>query len=119
MLKMIDGLRYVYFLESGIKNMVKNKKALNDLNVFPVPDGDTGTNMVMTLRHGYEAISKHSDSISKIAEQFAKAAVFGARGNSGVILSQFFKCIAESFQGKDTVDCADFIIAVERGYQFA
>ena len=107
MQKMIDGLRYVYFLENGIKNVVKNKKALNDLNVFPVPDGDTGTNMAMTLRQGYKAIEKPSDSLSNVSNQFATSAVFGARGNSGVIVSQFFKGIAKSFEGKEYAEIQD------------
>lgn len=119
MQKMIDGLRYVYFLENGIKNVVKNKKALNDLNVFPVPDGDTGTNMAMTLRQGYKAIEKPSDSLSNVSNQFATSAVFGARGNSGVIVSQFFKGIAKSFEGKAVATASDIIEALENGSKFA
>ena len=119
MLEKIDGLSYASILESGIKNLAKNKKVLNDLNVFPVPDGDTGTNMVMTLRHGYNAIENSSESISDISGQFASSAVFGARGNSGVIVSQFVKGMAESFKGKEYADCETFINALEMGYQFA
>ena len=119
MQKTMDGLRYVYFLENGIKNVVKNKKALNDLNVFPVPDGDTGTNMAMTLRQGYKAIEKPSDSLSNVANQFATSAVFGARGNSGVIVSQFFKGIAKSFEGKEIALTSDLIDALENGSKFA
>jgi DAK2 domain fusion protein YloV len=105
MQKTMDGLRYVYFLENGIKNVVKNKKALNDLNVFPVPDGDTGTNMVMTLRQGYKAIEKPSNSLSIVANQFATSAVFGARGNSGVILSQLIRGMQKALVGVEYVDC--------------
>ena len=119
MLTTVDGLLYVSFLENGIKNVVKNKKALNALNVFPVPDGDTGTNMVMTLRYGYEGITKSSDDISSVAGQFSQSAVFGARGNSGVIVSQFFKGLAEGFQGKTAVNCEEFLAALECGYQYA
>ena len=62
MLKMINGLRYAEMLESGIKNVVKNKKALNDLNVFPVPDGDTGTNMTMTIMSAAKEVAAVSES---------------------------------------------------------
>ena len=119
MLKIIDGLRYVDVLENGIKNVTKNKKALNDLNVFPVPDGDTGTNMLMTLRGGFEAIKEPTASLSNVSNQFATSAVFGARGNSGVIVSQFFKGIATAFHGKSEVDPQGFLYALEMGVQFA
>ena len=119
MQKTIDGITYVYFLESGIKNVVKNKKILNDLNVFPVPDGDTGTNMTMTLRQGYKAIEESKNSLSTIANQFATAAVFGARGNSGVIVSQFFKGMANAFEGKDEAGVNDLIVALETGAKYA
>ena len=119
MLKMINGLRYAEMLESGIKNVAKNKKALNDLNVFPVPDGDTGTNMLMTLRGGYNAITAPEESLSVVSKQFAKSAVFGARGNSGVILSQFFKGIAAAFKDKQEVDAEELLVALETGSRFA
>ena len=119
MLKIINGLRYAEMLESGIKNVVKNKKALNDLNVFPVPDGDTGTNMVMTLRGGYNAIAVPEDALSVVSKQFATSAVYGARGNSGVILSQFFKGIAEAFKEKREIDAESLLVALETGSQFA
>ena len=119
MLKKIDGACYLRFLDSGIKNTVKNKKMLNDLNVFPVPDGDTGTNIVMTLRYGYSAVVDRDENLSTVANAFAKSAVLGARGNSGVIISQFFKGIANSFKGKESVDCEQFLNALESGYKCA
>ena len=96
MLKTMDGRCYLEILNSGIKNVLKYKKEINDLNVFPVPDGDTGTNMVMTLTAGYSSLKNNDYTLSDVANLFAAAAVFGARGNSGVIVSQFFKGMAES-----------------------
>ena len=107
-MNLINAQRYVEMLESGIRNVGKNKKKLNDLNVFPVPDGDTGTNMYMTLKYGFDNCKKDGNNLSKIASGFASLAVFGARGNSGVILSQFFKGIAEGFSGCVEGDVEDF-----------
>ena len=100
MQKTINGLAYLSYLQNGIRNLAKNKTMLNDLNVFPVPDGDTGTNMLMTLRHGYEALDNANATLGQVAQQFATSAVFGARGNSGVIVSQFFKGMADCFKVK-------------------
>ena len=119
MLKTIDGFSFVRLLENGVTNLVKNKKALNDLNVFPVPDGDTGTNMVMTLRYAYDSIGEPTESASEVALRFATAAVFGARGNSGVITSQFFKGLAQGFKNQATVDMKGFAKALESGYEYA
>ncbi len=119
MQKTINGLAYRSILENGLKNLAKNKTMLNDLNVFPVPDGDTGTNMLMTLRNGLEALSDDCLSLDDVAQRFATASVFGARGNSGVIVSQFFKGIADCFKGKTQVDCNGFVDALVSGYQFA
>ena len=91
MLTKILGANYVDLLNSGIKNLDRHRSILNDLNVFPVPDGDTGTNMVMTLKYGFESIKNKTGSLSEIAKHFSSGAVFGARGNSGVIVSQFLR----------------------------
>ena len=119
MLKTIDGFSFVRLIENGVTNLVKNKKALNDLNVFPVPDGDTGTNMVMTLRYAYDSLGEPTESASEVALRFATAAVFGARGNSGVITSQFFKGLAQGFKNQATVDTKGFAKALESGYEYA
>lgn len=110
MLKKIDGKIYIDLVNHGIKNIEKHRSVLNDLNVFPVPDGDTGTNMLMTLRHGYEATEQGAHlSLPDAARQFSASAVFGARGNSGVIVSQFFKGMAEAFQ--DATEADPFLLA--------
>ena len=115
MLKTMDGRCYLEILNSGIKNVLKYKKEINDLNVFPVPDGDTGTNMVMTLTAGYSSLKNNDYTLSDVANLFAAAAVFGARGNSGVIVSQFFKGMAESFYGVVAADCSLIASALENG----
>ncbi|MBR2974263.1 MAG: DAK2 domain-containing protein [Clostridia bacterium] len=118
MLKTIDGFCYLSFVQSGIRNLAKNKQKLNDLNVFPVPDGDTGTNMLMTLRYGYDAV-KTNGHLGDVANQLASYAVFGARGNSGVIVSQFFKGVASSLRDCPTADCSQFAKALVSGYKYA
>ncbi len=115
MLKTMDGRCYLEILNSGIKNVLKYKKEINELNVFPVPDGDTGTNMVMTLTAGYSSLKNNDYTLSDVANLFAAAAVFGARGNSGVIVSQFFKGMAESFDGVVAADCSLIASALENG----
>ena len=119
MTRVIDGSCYLGILSSGIKNLDKHKTVLNELNVFPVPDGDTGTNMVMTLKSGFDAAERAGSSLCEIAGAFASSAVFGARGNSGVIISQFFKGIAEGLDGLDTADAKTFAGALEQGYKRA
>ena len=115
MTRVIDGSCYLGILSAGIKNLENHKTVLNELNVFPVPDGDTGTNMVMTLKSGLDAAERAGASLCEIAGAFASAAVFGARGNSGVIISQFFKGMAEGLDGLDTADVRAFTRALEQG----
>ena len=118
MIKTINGSCFLELLEAGVKNLDVNRKKLNDLNVFPVPDGDTGTNMVMTLRGGASA-AKGLDQLSDVSSKFAQNAVFGARGNSGVIISQFFKGVAVGLDECDSADTKKLCEAWERGVEFA
>lgn len=120
MIKEISGSRLVDLIGGGIKNLENHKKILNELNVFPVPDGDTGTNMVMTLRYGIEAVRNMIEpTVSEVASAFATSAVFGARGNSGVIVSQFFKGIAKGLEGKENASAKDFSFAFVKGCESA
>lgn len=119
MILKLDNLIFIDIIESGIKNLDLHRKIVNDLNVFPVPDGDTGTNMVMTLKYGYEAIKNKNASLCDIMNCFATGTVFGARGNSGVIISQFFKGIAEGVKDKEEIDCKSFALALGSGVNFA
>ena len=116
MIKKIDGKIYVDLVSHGIKNIEKHCEELNRLNVFPVPDGDTGTNILMTLKCGYHEISLNSyDSLPDTALPFSSAAVFGARGNSGVIISQFFKGMSDTFKDADEADPALLANALNNG----
>ena len=114
----INGKSFREMLDYGIKNLVNNRDEVNALNVFPVPDGDTGTNMVLTLQNGFAAMDEDS-KLSENAKKFAQAIVYGARGNSGVILSQFFKGFAECFCALDEADAFAFCIALKKGVKCA
>ncbi len=105
---------------SGANCLYNNKQTVDDLNVFPVPDGDTGTNMSMTVTAMSKSLSELvSPSVSKIADAMSYATLRGARGNSGVILSQFFRGIQKGLKGKDTCDAKDFSAALLLGSQAA
>ncbi|MBQ8409153.1 MAG: DAK2 domain-containing protein [Clostridia bacterium] len=95
MITTINGTLFRALLDSGIRNLALHGKEVNDLNVFPVPDGDTGTNMVLTLRNGFGAVEE-SEDLRGVAEAFSVAVVYGARGNSGVIISRFFKGFSDT-----------------------
>ena len=105
-------------IKYGVNNLEKHCSVVNDLNVFPVPDGDTGTNMVMTVKNGLPALNTDNESLSSVAKSFANAALFGARGNSGVIISQFFKGVSEGFQ-QDDADAHQLSYALEMGCKYA
>lgn len=101
---------------SGANHLYNNKQLINDLNVFPVPDGDTGTNMSMTVNAMAKSLEEIvSTSVSKVADTMSFATLRGARGNSGVILSQFFRGIARALKGKSKIDAADFANALQMG----
>lgn len=116
----LNGILYKQLILNGLNNLSIHCKEVNDLNVFPVPDGDTGTNMLMTLQNGYSAISGvDKTNLSEIAMLFSKSAVLGARGNSGVILSQFLKGICNYFSDYEEVGAIQFIHALEKGVEYA
>lgn len=95
-------------------NLEQNKSFVNDLNVYPVPDGDTGTNMSMTMQSALKEISKVTDiTVSNIANAVSTGALKGARGNSGVILSQLFRGFAKVLSGKKTITTEDFAAALK------
>lgn len=119
MVEQIDAQQYYNLIDYGIRNLSLYREHVNALNVFPVPDGDTGSNMVMTLQSGFCAIENFNDQLSDMAKRFSHAVIFGARGNSGVIISQFFKGISESFFDKDSADARDFSDALENGVKCA
>ena len=119
MSKKIDGICFKNMVEYAVRNLNKHVKAVNQLNVFPVPDGDTGTNMVMTIHKGLKAIGESIIDLPSVSRKFARTVVFEARGNSGVIVSQFLKGISEKFYDVDVADGALFIQALQKGVQYA
>ena len=117
MLQKITGACFKDMVKYGVNRLEKHSEIVNALNVFPVPDGDTGTNMVMTIKNGIPNLNA-GDSLSKVAKSFANGTVFGARGNSGVIISQFFKGLAEGFSS-DEADPTILSHALDTGCQYA
>lgn len=118
-IKEINGSTFVELLEYGYKNLVAHYKAINDLNVFPVPDGDTGTNMKLTYANGLKTISDDDASVSQISDEFARGMLFGARGNSGVLTSQYFRGFADALSSCVDIRVADFARAMVSAYENA
>ena len=105
----IDGLALQKMLLGAAAMIDKNKQALNDLNVFPVPDGDTGTNMSMTMNAAATELKKLTDpSLTKVADTAASAMLRGARGNSGVILSLLLRGFAKRLKSMEECDGVTF-----------
>jgi len=105
---------------SGANNLCNNKDILNDLNVFPVPDGDTGSNMSMTvLAACRELNASNANTVGEIMRCISGAALRGARGNSGVILSQLFRGMAKGLKDKETADAKDIAVAFKEGVNAA
>src|SRR5512136_3260170 len=105
----ISGLALKEMFAAATTWLEKNAPDIDALNVFPVPDGDTGTNMLLTMRSAVEEAYRAPDhSASAVAQSMAKGALMGARGNSGVILSQIWRGMAEGLNNKDTFTGRDF-----------
>ena len=115
----INGETLKKLLAAGYKNLSLHFKAINDLNVFPVPDGDTGTNMKITYFNGMKAIEE-ATTPGDIIEKFANGMLFGARGNSGVLTSQYFRGVANALNSKeDDISVKEFVDAMISGYKQA
>jgi DAK2 domain fusion protein YloV len=115
-----DGQTLKEMFASGAAWLGKSAPDINAINVFPVPDGDTGTNMVLTMEFALEEAKRNSDSqVSSAAKSLARGALMGARGNSGVILSQFFRGLAKGLGGKAHFDGGDFARALVEASQIA
>lgn len=116
----INGKILKGMIFSGANNLNNQKNNIDALNVFPVPDGDTGTNMSMTFSNGLQEVKKLSDdNLSVVAKTLSRGLLMGARGNSGVILSQIFRGFYQSVDGKETVDAKDLAEAFNKGSQVA
>jgi DAK2 domain fusion protein YloV len=103
--KRIDGAILKKMFEYGAKNLEINKKTVDELNVFPVPDGDTGTNMSLTFSHAVGELDKLDNaSLYSVAKTASSGALIGARGNSGVILSQLLRGLAEGCKDQESLD---------------
>jgi len=108
----IDGQSLKRLVEAGLAWLRTNQQIVNSLNVFPVPDGDTGTNMLLTLTSAYDEIKDSGEKhFGKMAALVAKGALMGARGNSGVILSQLWRGFARGVQDRETLDVETLVKA--------
>ncbi len=109
----IDGFIFKELAGAGLTWLRTNQQIVNALNVFPVPDGDTGTNMVLTMQAAFDEIENSPDrKLGKITQDLAHGALMGARGNSGVILSQIWRGFARALGEKPVMDGPDFVSAL-------
>lgn len=116
----IDGIMLAEMMISGANNLYNHKTEVDELNVFPVPDGDTGTNMSLTAMAMAEELMKENiKELTKVADKMSFATLRGARGNSGVILSQIFRGFSRSLKGMDDCSAAEFALALSDGAQAA
>ncbi|MGG5462353.1 DAK2 domain-containing protein [Clostridium sp. B9] len=116
----INGEHLYYMMSNAATKLELQSEYVNSLNVFPVPDGDTGTNMSMTFRAAVKEIEgMNSQNIGEVSKKLAKGALMGARGNSGVILSQILRGISKGLEGKDEVDAAEFANSLLEGSKSA
>ncbi len=119
MINTIDGKLYTSMVVSGANQLESEKEKINALNVFPVPDGDTGSNMSMTIGAVRDSAKKTPSAIGEAAGAIAKTMLMAARGNSGVILSLFFKGLARGFEGVETADSHAVAEAFSKGVEAA
>ena len=116
---MINGYMYRDMVISAANAIENKREEINNLNIFPVPDGDTGTNMSLTMGAGRTSISGFSGNLSECSEKVAGALLRGGRGNSGVILSLFFRGVAKEFKGNASADKVLFARALKSGVDSA
>ena len=119
-LQQINGIVFKQMVINGANNLANHSKYVDQLNVFPVPDGDTGTNMSMTMTAGAkELLALNEASVGKVAKVLSRGLLMGARGNSGVILSQLFRGFATGLEGKDEANIEEVAMALESGVKTA
>ena len=118
--KILGGQLFKKLIINGYQSLSKDCEYINALNVFPVPDGDTGTNMCKTMEGGVTAIADSKvENIGLLSKEMSRGMTFSARGNSGVILSQFFKGLALGINNFEEVDVNDFAKAMQNGVKQA
>lgn len=116
----LDGKRFAEMILQGADHLSNNAKLVDALNVFPVPDGDTGTNMNLSITSGAKEVRNHqSEHIGKVGQALSKGLLMGARGNSGVILSQLFRGFSKSIESKATITAIEFADALQAGVDTA
>ncbi|HAD23877.1 MAG TPA: hypothetical protein DIC33_03725, partial [Kandleria vitulina] len=119
-MKVIDGKMFRQMIVTGATVLHNNHPEIDALNVFPVPDGDTGTNMSLTFTSGATEVERlQSERVDEIAKTLSKGLLMGARGNSGVILSQIFRGVSKSLKGKETANANDLADAFMQGSKVA
>ena len=116
----INGHDFYNMVVNASNRLLEESEFVNALNVFPVPDGDTGTNMSMTFKAAVKEIENlNSQSIGETSKKLAKDALMGARGNSGVILSQILRGFSKGLEGKESVNAEELVIAFVEGSKAA
>ncbi|GGA97104.1 DAK2 domain-containing protein [Macrococcus hajekii] len=116
----IDGKLFAEMIAAGANNLSQNAEYVDSLNVFPVPDGDTGTNMNLSMSSGAKETAEHVEAhIGNVGKAFSKGLLMGARGNSGVILSQLFRGFSKSVENYEDIDAKKFAKAFDSGVKTA
>lgn len=116
----LDSKKFTQMIIYGAEHLANNAKQIDTLNVFPVPDGDTGTNMNLSMTSGADEVKKVTgESISDVSDALAKGLLMGARGNSGVILSQLFRGFSKAVENKETLTAKDMAEAFNNGVNTA
>lgn len=117
--EVLNGVRLKSMFENGYRNLKLNMSTVDDLNVFPVPDGDTGKNMTMTIEGGVNAKVDENDPVSSVMRSISKGSLLSARGNSGVILSQFIRGLADGAEDLNDFNPQTFVAAMQSGVKRA
>ena len=116
----INASKFQEMIQAAASRLNEQAEYVNSLNVFPVPDGDTGTNMGMTITNGAKDVAeKPAETVGQVAQILSKGLLMGARGNSGVILSQIFRGVAKSLKGKETANVTELSDAFSSGAKVA
>lgn len=116
----IDGKLFARMIQQGANHLAANAKYVDSLNVFPVPDGDTGTNMNLSMSSGAKEVRQNfSEHVGELGKAFSKGLLMGARGNSGVILSQLFRGFGKAIENKETLNAQDLAAAFQAGVETA
>lgn len=119
-MKSIDGIKFAEMVKLGAHHLYENADYVDSLNVFPVPDGDTGTNMNLSMTSGAKEVEAHTVAhIGETGKALSKGLLMGARGNSGVILSQLFRGFGKAIEEEATVDGKTFAAALKYGVEMA